>query len=97
MPTFTATQTHTGQYRRYGDTFDEWDVMTDASEPEATAWCLDNLAKNRGLPSKTVWLSDYRNNENHDHDYYSRYFSGYYTISAIPGGYHFTRVRPYCD
>ena len=94
MPTFTATMTHSGQYRPYGDTFNEWDVTTNASKEEAIAWCLDNLAK-KETPSKEEWLSDYRSNTDRDHDYYARYFAGYYTISTIPGGYHFTRVIPY--
>ena len=78
MPTFTATQTHAGQYRRYGDTFNEWDVMTDASEPEATAWCLNNLAKNEDLPSRAAWSAGSRSDTDRDHDYYSRYFAGYH-------------------
>ena len=96
MPTFTANQTHAGQYRRYGDTFNEWDVLTDADEAEATAWCLENLAK-KEIPSKAEWLAHYRSDAEHDHDFYSRYFAGYYTIAPITGGYHFTRVYPYCD
>lgn len=95
MPTFTATQTHAGQYRRYGDIYNEWVVLTDAGEAEAVEWCLAHLC-GKSIPNE----HDFRKGAEPGGDKWgdpAYYFAGYYSLRKIQGGYHFTRVLPYCD
>ena len=93
--TFTAKHTHSGQYKRYGDSYFEWDVTTDADEASAAEWCLHNLAK-PDLPRYDVFRKATMSGGEKSGDY-SYYFRGYYTIRPITGGYHFTICKPYTD
>ena len=86
----TANMTHSGQYRAYGDSFTEWEILTEKSEADVLNWCLSNLCK-KSLPSYDDWKKNAYSGD------YAYYFSGYYTICPIQGGYHFTICHPYAD
>lgn len=92
---FEAKHIHSGQYKPYGDSFYVWDIMTDQSEEDTVEWCFRNFYTNRVPPYKE-WKSNtscggkYRNDLGY-------YFSGYYTIEKIDGGYRFTKCEPYTD
>lgn len=95
MATFTANQTHAGQYKRYGDTFNEWDVLTDAGEAEAVEWFFSNIT-GKSIPEEKEFNKNTHSGGEKSGDY-AYYFAGYYYVRPIPGGWHFTRVYPYCD
>lgn len=92
---FKATQTHVGQYRRYGDFFREWNIETECTESETLEWCFNNLYTGR-VPSSEEWHKEIRINGGHHGDY-SYYFAGYYSILPIKGGYKFIVCEPYTD
>jgi hypothetical protein len=89
MSEFTAKQTHSGQYRAYGDSFRVWEIQTDSTdEKEVLEYCFTTLYKRR-VPEHAEWS---RNTGNAD-----CYFGGYYTLQRITGGYKFTICEPYTD
>lgn len=89
-----AKQTHCGQYKRYGDFFREWEIMTNLPEEEVIEWCFENLLK-RKVPPEREWHANIIGGEkNGDYRYY---FAGYYSISKIDGGYKFVVCVPYTD
>lgn len=92
---FKATRTHAGQYKPYGDSFNEWDILTDATQEETVEWCFSNLYKRR-VPPSAEWHANIRTGGKMSGDY-GYYFAGYYDIKPIPGGFHFTICEPYAD
>lgn len=84
---FKVEQKHSGQYRRYGDSFYEWDIETDESKEAVIDYCLTNLAK-INLPSEDVWRKNQRTSD------MAYYFRGYYKLKKTEYGYYFTYVRP---
>jgi len=93
---FNAIKTHSGQYRRYGDTYYEWDIETDLPEKEVLDKCLRELLKEEDLPEGREYSKNtaYGGPKAGDYAYI---FRGYYTLSKTPEGYHFTKCRPYAD
>lgn len=93
---FKAEQTHSGQYRRYGDSFYEWDIETDLPESEALERCFTELNGGTKLPEKTEWHKNtgYGGSRQYDMGYY---FAGYYTLIKTETGCHFTICRPFMD
>ncbi|MBR4874133.1 MAG: hypothetical protein IKV50_09160 [Clostridia bacterium] len=87
---------HVGQYSSYGDAFDVYDVETDATKEETVEWFLTKVYT-KALPSKSEWSGNVRNEYNKDKDYWGFFFSGYYEITPVEGGFRFTRCTPYCD
>jgi hypothetical protein len=93
----TATQVHSGQYRRYGPFYREWEVKTDSTdEKEVLEYCWTNLYKHRRLPDSKEWHANIQVSGAKFHDA-SYYFAGYYTLEKIPGGYKFTVCEPNTD
>lgn len=93
---FEATQTHCGQYKRYGDFFREWAIKTDLPKGEALKRCFDELNEGRILPESAEWHKNVR----HGGDKFSDagyYFRGYYTIEKTETGYHFSICEPFAD
>ena len=90
-----AKQIHSGQYKKYGDYIQEWEVKTDQTEEEAVEWCLTNLVRRR-VPPKAEWQANIVRGGAKDGDM-GYYFAGYYTITPIEGGFKFTTAEPYCD
>ena len=90
---FEAKQIHSGQYKRYGDSYDVWEIKTEQSKEETLDWCFENLHKKR-VPEKAEFYQNTRcgGAKSGDMDYY---FAGYYTIEAIEGGFKFTYVYPW--
>lgn len=90
-----AKQIHCGQYKPYGDFFRVWNVQTDLSKSEAIKWCFDNLYK-RVVPPTGEWHAKirYGGPKFSDADYY---FSGYYSIEEIEGGFTFSICEPFAD
>lgn len=89
---FKVEQKHSGQYRRYGDSFYEYDIETEESKEAVIDYCLTNLAK-MNVPSEDVWRKNIRRGGEHQDDY-AYYFRGYYKLKKTEYGYYFTYVRP---
>lgn len=98
---FKAEQTHSGQYRPYGDSFYEWDIQTDETKEEVLKKCFD-LLRSHGygmslsLPEKSEWKKNVRHGGPLQYDY-GYYFAGYYELKKIENGYHFTVCEPFAD
>ena len=92
---FTATQTHCGQYKPYGDFFRVWEISTDRSKEETVEWCFENLSKRR-VPTSAEWHKNIRidGEKSGDAGYY---FAGYYAIEPIESGFKFTICEPFAD
>ena len=90
-----AKQTHCGQYKRYGDTFKEWDITSDLPKEEVVKWCFDNLT-NREVPESAEWHANIRigGAKSGDAGYY---FAGYYTFKKVDNGYRFVICEPNAD
>lgn len=57
---FKAKQTHSGQYRRYGDFFRVREIETDCEdEAQVLDFCFNELCKKR-VPSKAEWSAEIR-------------------------------------
>ena len=94
---FTANQIHCGQYKRYGDFFRVWDIVTDESEEATLEFCFTELYKVKTRPARSgEWHANirYGGERFNDADYY---FRGYYALEQTPTGYTFTICEPYCD
>lgn len=92
---FEAMLVHSGQYKRYGDSYSEWNVLTKRSKEETVEWCLTELLKKR-IPSSEEWHSNvrYGGARSGDYDYY---FGGYYDIRPVSDGFRFIVCYPYAD
>ena len=93
---FIAKHIHSGQYKRYGDTFRVWDIETNIDDQkEIVERCFNELYNGNKLPEENEWK---RNNGfgsgNLDMAYY---FRGYYTLQKTQTGYTFTICEPYTD
>jgi len=83
---------HTGQYRRYGDSFTVWEInVTEGENLEVVRqYCFDNLIS-QNIPSYKEWNSPGCS---------CSYFDGYYTLDKKPeedSVYTLSRCIPYCD
>lgn len=92
-----ATQTHHGQYRPYGDSYDVW--MIDTNEEmkfdEMLAWCRENLIGGSMVPLRAEFLQRYRNDKTFT---MREYFSGYVELHPYPDKtWRFEKVNPYAD
>lgn len=97
---FEAKRTHSGQYKRYGDSFYKWEVISDLPKEEVLSKCFTDLAKAK-YPTKEEWWRNIANEKRYDMRYY---FHGYYTfteaffdVDAGANGYYFTVCHPYTD
>lgn len=90
-----AKQIHCGQYKSYGDFFRVWAVQTDLPKNEVIEWCFQNLYK-RAVPPSGEWHTNVRfgGQKFSDAGYY---FSGYYSVEEIEGGFKFTVCEPFAD
>lgn len=91
-----AKMTHNGQYRRYGDSFKEWDIETDEPKEDVLAYCFKELYKYE-VPEETEWRKTIREGDLFEKGLGSYYFSGYYTLKKTQDGYHFTVCLPFTD
>lgn len=87
---------HSGQYRRYGDTFSVWELKTDGeSEEEVLRYIRENVHK-ADLPSSGEWSANIRYGGERANDLVY-YFRGCYSLEKIEGGYKYTVKEPFCD
>ncbi len=94
---FEYKKTHSGQYRRYDDSFDEWDIVTDIPEQAVRQACLDRFNSGTDLPSHSEWKRAICIGGPKDNDAVF-YFSGWHDLHKTGDGtYHFTICRPFCD
>lgn len=97
MEVIKTEQTHSGQYKRYGDSFYEWNitVKAGATKEEVLAYCQEHFGKRR---SKEEWSELSVGQYNPE-----VYFGGYYELSGptkFEDGidmYHYTLCSPYTD
>lgn len=92
-----ATQTHHGQYRPYGDSYDVWMVEADEEMgyEEVLAWCRENLIGGSTVPEKSEFDDRHRNDDTFT---WNDYFKGYVTLWKYPNNsWKFEKVRPYAD
>lgn len=97
---FKAKRIHSGMYRRYGDSFYEWEVISDLHKEEVLQKCFLDLAKAE-YPTREEWINNINNEKKDDMSYY---FHGYYTFTKSffdldnnANGYYFTVCHPYTD
>ncbi len=93
---FHATQTHCGQYKRYGDLFRVWDIQTECQDKaKVLEYCFSELYK-RKIPESSEYHANIRidGEKSGDANYY---FAGYYTLEKTNTGYKFTVCEPYAD
>ena len=83
------------QQRRYGDYYDHYEIETDEDRETFIKAALKELAK-REIPDEDEWHKNIRYGGERQHDM-NYYFSGYYQVEQIPGGYIFEIVHPYDD
>lgn len=95
---FYAEKTHSGQYKRYGDSYYEWDVRSDepTTQEEVTKWCMESLLNGKQLPEYAEWSKNIRMGGEKQYDM-AYYFAGYYTMKEWEGNFHFTVCKPYTD
>lgn len=92
-----ATKIHSGQYKRYGDSFYVWEITTDEPEEKVIDYCFRELyKKDQPLPSKEEWSAAIKIGGEHARDM-NYYFRGYYTLGKTEKGYKFTICEPYAD
>jgi len=92
-----ATQTHHGQYRPYGDSYDVWMIDTDEAMEfdDVLAWCRENLIGGSTVPLRYDFLRISRNDDTFTR---SDYFKGYVELYRYtPTSWKFEKVRPYAD
>lgn len=98
---FEAKKTHSGQYKRYGDSFYEWSIKTDLPKEKVLEKCFKELAKAE-YPVYEEWSKNVRpvyegwSEEERKFDM-GYYFHGYYTLNKTENGYSFTVCHPYTD
>ena len=84
---------HVGQYKPYGDSFYEYDIITSEKDVEKIRkYCIEKYNYNKELPTE----EEFRNNKHRFIDA-SYYFNGYYSLTPIEGGYKFIMCKPYTD
>jgi len=95
---FEATKTHSGQYKRYGDSYYEWDIITDLPEERVLEKMFYDVCKieKDPPPHYDEWSKNIKVGQSREFDY-GYYFSGYYKIDKTDFGYHFTICHPYTD
>ena len=95
MPKFEVKQTYCGQHERYGDFFREWEIKTDCTKEETLEYFFPEILKYR-LPCSSEWHKNitYGGEKWGDANYY---FSGYYDLQTIDGGFKFVICEPYDD
>lgn len=60
----------------------------DYSEEDILDYCFTNISKHK-VQSRSEWSKACGD--------MGKYFAGYYTLNATPGGYMYTKVSPYTD
>ncbi len=100
----TSKQEHSGQYRRYGDSFYVWSITATEGETreQVLEYCRAEFNKALGnlqdVPENGEWEPSivYGGPRSNDPSYY---FRGYYTLEKGQGDgeWVFTRCLPYCD
>lgn len=95
MPKFEVKKTFCGQHERYGDFFREWEIKTDCTREETVEYCFSEILKYR-VPCSSEWRRNLRcgGEKWGDANYY---FSGYYYLQTIDGGFKFVICEPYDD
>ena len=89
-----AIETYSGQKKRYGDYFREWDIETEKTDfSEVLSECKKELC-NRDIPLERDWLTNIRGDKSGDMSYY---FGGYCKLVKKDNGWHFTVGMPYAD
>ena len=91
-----ATQTHCGQYKRYGDFFRVWEIETDEDEEAVREYCFSELYKKKDMPTEAVWRAAVRYGGERWSDP-GYYFRGYYKLNETEIGYKFTICEPFAD
>lgn len=93
---FTVESKHVGQYKPYGDYFRVWDIKTDATKEDVIERCFSEVYKCR-IPETSEFHRNIRYGTGEKSGDASYYFSGYYTIEPIDGGFRFTVCEPFAD
>ena len=92
-----ATQTHHGQYRPYGDSYDVWIIDTEEAMEfdDVLAWCRENLIGGSTVPLR----KQFYDSKLHDESFtWSDYFKGYVELYRYTStSWKFEKVRPYAD
>lgn len=84
---------HVGQYKPYGDSFYEYDIITDETDIEKVKqYCIEKYNYNKELPTEEEFLKSPLKSSSA-----SYYFNGYYSLTPIEGGYKFIMCKPYTD
>lgn len=88
--TFECNQTHSGQYRPYGDTFKEYSIETTCQDRDIVVDMIKTILRpeDKDIPVKEEWAK-LPGPDN--------YFNGYYTIEKISDGWRYTKCEPYTD
>jgi hypothetical protein len=81
-----------GQKGAYGDHEEIYKITVeegkDYSEEDILNYCFTVISRHK-VQSYREWCDA--------HGDMGKYFSGYYTLNATPGGYMYTKISPYTD
>lgn len=89
--TLEVKKTHGGQYRAYGDTYDEWEIHTNAPDfnmIKSEVFQLCNIPRN---------TKDYIAWQQSSQSSISEYMKGYYSVSPTKYGFKLKFIQPYDD
>lgn len=87
---FYAIQTHSGQYRKYGDSVDEWKIETDIEDTKRMLAACRRELLHREVPTYTEWV---KKAPEQDPQYY---FDGFCQLTQHPDGFWiFQHRKPY--
>ena len=89
---FNFTQTHSGQKRAYGDSFNEYEITGSGTREEVEQFALDNIATDYPKPPIPFeqWKAEDANAGNH--------FRRYYKLRQLEDGKWFYQIiRPFAD
>lgn len=87
-----STLVHSGQYRRYGDSYTVYEIETD-EDIEAVKEYIKTLTN---TPEEEEFLRAYREGGEHEGDY-GYYFAGYHKLTKTADGYRLSICRPFTD
>ena len=93
----TIKKTHSGQYKKYGDSFDVWEVTTENRDMEEVAKLCFEATKKCPVPPYGEYSKRSRYGTGDMAGNADYHFAGYYTLAPTNTGYTFTICSPYCD
>lgn len=87
---------HSGQYKRYGDSYYVWEIETNGESREEVLQYIRENVFETDLPPADEWAANVRFGGAKFNDA-AYYFRGCYTLELTDNGYRFTVIIPYCD